>query len=387
MKIAIICSDFKKSNIRKFPWKYIYEIARYLDEKNEVVIITDTETDIDELRVNRVNQIFKIGKGETEELIKVLNEEAPDKCIMLLGLSSFIRKEFNINFPVYGVLTSPPYTVRELIKNIGFKDSLKYRRYTAIHYLNAIIPNFLVKKWSQKFEKIIFLSEYTRQGIIEKGCPTEKCVFIPIGIEKHFLDDPDILAVDKLRKDINPKNLPIIMYFTSPLTLRGTDTLVKAFAKVKLERECKLIFLSRVDYSELKSEEKNLKKIAERAGVSDSIKIISNYLNPNEIKEYLSIADIICLPFKIVISDVPVSILEAQSVGKHVISTNVACIPEILDKELVEPNDPKKLANAIVKLFNVAENENSHGNENKKYKDRYYDWREIGNKFTIVINN
>lgn len=387
MKIVIICTDFKKSNIRKFPWKYIYEIAEYLSRKNEIVVITDTESDISTFRVVNIAKIFKIGKGETEELIQILEEEAPDKCIMLLGITSYLRREFRIKVPLYGVFTSPPYKFGELIKNIGFKDSIKYRKYMTIHYLNSIVPSFLIKKWSDKFDKIIFLSEYTMQRIIEKGCHQDKCVLIPPGIERHFAEPPDFSSVNKLRKKINPDNYPVIMYFTSPLTLRGTDTLTKAFSKLRSEIKCKLIFLSRMDYDDLSSEEQYLKEIARKAGLLDSLDIISEHLSPTEIKNYLSVADIICLPFKIVLSDIPVSLLEAISVGKPVISTNVACIPEMIEGRglVVNANNDLELKDALNKLLNDPEMVQDLIRNGKKFIGNHPDWDDVGDLFQATI--
>jgi phosphatidyl-myo-inositol dimannoside synthase len=355
LKIAVICPEFKESNINKQPWKYIYEISRYLKEQgHNIFIITNSDEISNGIRTITVKKLFNPFKGETEEVLNILSQENPDKCVMLLGLTSFLRREFKIEQPVYGVFTSPLYSFRELLRNIGVKDSFKYRKYTAIHYINALIPKMFVKKWTKKFENIIFLSDYTRKKLVEKGLNSEKAVLIPSGIDKDFLNLPKAETVEKIRKQIDPENVPVIMYFTSPLTLRGTDTLVKAFGKVKKEMPCKLIFLSRVDYKELKDEEKVLRKIAEEYGVSDSIEIISKYLSREEIKEYLSAADIICLPFKIVISDVPVSILEAMAIGKPVISTNVACIPELLNGNgmIVKPNNHQELAGTILKLVN-----------------------------------
>ncbi len=355
MKIAVICPEFKESNINKQPWKYIYEISRYLKERgHDTFIITNSDEISNGIRIITVKKLFTPFKGETEEVLNILSQEKPDKCVMLLGLTSFLRKEFKIEQPVYGVFTSPLYSFGELLRNIGVKDSFKYRKYTTIHYINALIPKMFVKKWTKKFENIIFLSDYTRKKLVEKGLNSEKAVLIPSGIDKDFLNLPKAETVEKIRKQIDPENVPVIMYFTSPLTLRGTDTLVKAFGKVRKEMPCKLIFLSRVDYKELKDEEKVLRKIAKKCGVSDSIGIISKYLSREEIKEYLSAADIICLPFKIVISDVPVSILEAMALGKPVVSTNVACIPELLNGNgmVVKPNNHQELAGTILKLIN-----------------------------------
>ena len=35
--------------------------------------------------------------------------------------------------------------------------------------MNALIPNFLIKKWQSKFEKIVFLSNDTLKKLINKG--------------------------------------------------------------------------------------------------------------------------------------------------------------------------------------------------------------------------
>lgn len=380
MKIAVICHDFNRSNINKLPWKYIYKISSYLNLKHDVFILTDSEDKFEEIRTIYVKKIFVPLKGETKEVLDVLNQEKPDKCIMLLGLTSFLRREFKINIPVYGVFTSPIYSLIELLKNIGFKDSIKYRDYTVIHYLNSIIPNYFVKKWSPNFEKIIFLSEYTQKKLTEKGFPSSKTVIIPVGIEKHFFKPPDPVAVEKLKNHINPDGLPIIMYLTSPLTLRGTDALVKAFEEVLQRRSCKLIFLSRIDHEELYEEEKRLKNIAIQGGFFDSVKFISNFLTPEELKEHIAVADIICIPFKIVLSDIPISILEAMAIGKPIISTNVACIPEMVEGNglLVPANNKNELAISLIKVLDDHELAKSLISNGKSYTKIHPTWTQIG---------
>lgn len=390
MKIVIICPNFQKSNTRKLPWKYIYKIALNLSKKHEIVLITDSnKRDIDEIEIISVKKLFTPLKGETEELLNVIKQENPDKYIMLLGLTSFLRREFKIKKPVIGIFTSPVYSIRELIRNIGIKDSLNYRNYTGIHYINALIPNYFVRKWGNKFEKIVFLSDYTKEKLISKGLNENNTILIPLGIDKTFLKAPKIENVKSIKKEINPENIPVIMYFTSPLTLRGTDTLVKAFAKVRKKIPSKLIFLSRMDYGELSKEEKILKEIAKKEGISDSMEILSKYLNPEEIKEYLSAADIICLPFKIVISDVPVSILEAMAQKKPVISTNVVSIPEILKDNgiIVEPNNPDQLFDSILRILNDEELKNVLIGNSSNYMEIYPNWIHIGEIFNKIIKN
>lgn len=387
MKIAVICSDFKRSNINKLPWKYIHKISTCLDKDNQIVVITDTpENDINELKVLNTKKLFNPLRGETKELLDLLDQEQPDKCIMLLGLTSFLRKEFKIKQPTFGIFTSPIYNLKELISNIGIFNLFKYRKYTFIHVVNSLIPDYLVKKYSGSFEKIVFLSNYSCQKLVDKGFPKEKSVIIPVGVDEHFKEDTDIEELKKFQRNINPENIPLIMYFTSPLTLRGTDTLIKAFGDIRKEKKSKLIFLSRVDHPELQKEEKILRQLAIKNNISDSVEIISDYLSQDVLKNYLSAADLICIPFKIVISDIPVSILEAMSIGKPVISTKVACLPELLPNGiLVKANNPKNLADSLSRLVNDRNLSNNLGMNNKFLMEKYPSWDQIASNFKRII--
>lgn len=390
VKIIIICPDFQKSNIRKLPWKYVYEIAKYLSKKHRVTVITDSEkVDLDEIKIISLKRLFIPLIGETEELLNIIKKENPDKCIMLLGFSSFLRKDFKIDKSVIGIFTSPIYSINELITNIGIKNSVKYRKYTFIHYLNALIPEYLVRKWGSKFDKLIFLSKDTQNKLIEAGLPPEKAFFLPPGVDDEFFLSPKREDVNKIKIRINPENVPIIMYFTSPLTLRGTDILVKAFSRVRKRMNCKLVFLSRIDHTELLKEEEILNKIATIEGINDSIEIISAYLSLEQIKGYLATSNVVCLPFKIVLSDIPVSILEAMALEKPVISTNVACIPEILEKKgiTVNPNDPNDLADSLEQLINNKDLANNMGNKSGEYMQSYPNWDEIAEKFIEIVEN
>lgn len=372
------------------PWKYVHKIAIYISKKHEVLIITDSNiNDVNGVKIRSVNRLFAPLMGETDELLEVIQKENPNMCIMLLGLTSFLRKEFKINKPVIGIFSSPLYSINELIKNIGIKDTVKYWKYTLIHYLNALIPNFFVKKWESKFEKIIFLSTDSCKKFVDKGFPVEKAFFLPPGIDDEFLVYPEDDAINEVEKKINPEHLPIILYFTSPLTLRGTDVLVRAVGKVRKKMPCKLIFLSRVDNNELLMEEEILNTIAENKGIEDSVEIISKYLSPEQLKKYISTANIVCLPFKIVISDIPVSILEALALGKPVVSTNVGCIPSILKENgvIVNPNDPDDLADSFIRLLADDDLLNKIGIKSKKYMENYPNWIQIGEIFSVLIEN
>lgn len=386
MKVCVICFEFKEENLRRQPWKYIYEISKgFIKESIEVVLITNTESDdISGIKIRTVKNLNSF-IGETNEVLDILEYENPDVVIMNLGLTSFLRLNFKINTSVVGVLTSPIYSLKEVL-NVGIREYIKHYNHISIHFVGALIPRFLIRKFTNKFDYIVVLSEYNKKKLERIGIKTKVLTILP-GIDKFYLDIPDKNKVKNIKMKINPKNLPSVMYFTSPLTLRGTDTLIEAFSKIRSEKNSKLIILSRLEHKELINEENLLLKIAKNKGVYDSLKVISDYLTPKEIKEYICVADIICLPFKIVISDIPLSILEAMAMGKPVVSTNIGCIPEILNKSTVlsKPNNPNDLADKILQLLENKELSKYIGDNNKRYMKNYPNWEKTQKKFLGII--
>ena len=387
MKIGIICFDFNEKNIRKQPWKYVYEIAKGLiHHGHDVFIITDGDNgkySFDEIRIISVQKLFVPLIGEAREVLDLLEKENPDKVIMLLGLTSFLRVKFNIKQSVIGILTSPIYSPLEIIKNVGIYDFIKYRKYTFIHFINSLIPKILIKKWSERFDYIVVLSKKTKKRFIEKGVSYNKVIVIPPGIDGIFLNHTN----KDVKSNIIPNDKPIIMYYTSPLTLRGTDTLVKSLPYILNKKDVNLLILSRPDDEEVLKEEEKLKKIAKKLNVSNKLIIISKYLPPNEVKDYVNSADILVLPFKIVLSDVPLSILEAMALGKVVISTDVDGIPELLEGRgvIVKPNDPKELGEAIVSILNDGKLKEKLSKNAKEFIRCWKKWNEACEEFLKLL--
>jgi glycosyltransferase involved in cell wall biosynthesis len=246
----------------------------------------------------------------------------------------------------------------------------------------------MVKKWTNYFEKIIFLSNDTRKKMIERGLPLKSSILIPVGMDKDFLKLPDPVTVEAIEEKINPDNVPLIMYFTSPLTLRGTDILMEAFAQVRKENPCRLIFLSRRDNEELRKEEELLLEIAEREDVLDSVEFISRNLSPQEVKEYLCTSDMVCLPFKLVISDVPISILEAMALGKPVLSTEIASIPELLNGNgiMIPVNDKNRLKEKIMELLSSKELSKVLSEKGRSYMEDYHSWTDTGKLVETLLD-
>lgn len=388
MKVCVLCFDFKEGNLRKQPWCYVYQITKGLAEYgiDTCIISNGEDAVIENIRVRGVSYLTSI-LGESDDVIRVLDEEEPDLVIKLIGLTSFLRIRRRIFRPVIGILTSPIYTFREVI-GVGIDEFIRHGNYLWIHLIGSLLPDAFVRRSGRDYQTIVVLSENNRNRLAKTGITTN-IVTVPPGLDPFDFELPGLENVEKIRTEINPENLPLIFYFTSPLTIRGTDVLVKAFAQVRETIPAKLIFLSRMDYPELSKDISILKDLAAQKGVIDSIEFVTRTLSRNEVKEYLSTADVVCLPFKLVLSDVPISILEAITLGKPVISTDIAGIPAVLGERGYSSgqNDENALAEKILLTLKNSKKQGYISEFENRPLKYYPSWSMVAGEFHTVIEN
>jgi glycosyltransferase involved in cell wall biosynthesis len=288
-----------------------------------------------------------------------------------------------MNKPLIGILTSPIYELGEII-NVGFREFIKHFRYLFIHLINSVIPPIIIRKAAASFRLIIVLSITNKIRLEKYGINAKKVIFIPPAIDEMYLIPPAENEIEEFKKKINPSGLPTILYFGPPSTLRGIDVLIEAYAKICEKIPSKLILLLRIDDVESMKEENTLRKIINEKRVAKSTMIISGVLDKKEIIKYISIADLVCLPFKIVLSDVPLTVLEAMSLGKPIISTHVDGLADLLEGRglVIHPSNVKALSESLMILLR-----NSKLREILKEKtgNIYLSWQQVSESYISLM--
>jgi len=111
----------------------------------------------------------------------------------------------------------------------------------------------------------------------------------------------------------------------------------------------------------------------------DNEVIFTSPILNREIPAFLSAAKIrgvLCLPS--LHEGIPRCLLEAMSMGVPVIATKVGGVPELIHHEktgiLVPPRDPKKLAEAIIRLLTDYELSRKIGRQGKLVVRSRYSW-------------
>lgn len=395
MKICIVCYGFREHNIRLQPWRYISEIAKgLLSKKIDVTLITDGPTErhlIDSIPVNHLENLRKFPFKKNKELITLIKSEKPD--IILWSISPidylYMNTFKHINIPIIGMFTGPIYKLSDITR-IGIQEIIQNLNFLSVHIMYASMPSFFIRNLANApyFNKIFVMSRKNKEILENLGVQKDKVVHIPAGIDEYDLIKPaDCHSIaNKYKLDNNSFNF---LYFGSPITIRGIDSLIKAVSKAKNDYpNIKLIILSRRRGNELSREELFVQSLIKKLDIEKNIQIISGFLDKEDVKKFISYSDAIALPFKIVPSDVPTSILESMAMGKTVISTDIDGIPELLEDGrglAIEPNNDRDL---IKKLIYCVENQYSIKNMGEKselYMADYPKWNDVSKSVIDAI--
>lgn len=402
MKVCLVCFGFKKANIRLQPWRYIYEISRRMSNFGIVVeIITDgyptlpRKEGLDGITIYRLRQLRSIPFRRNRELIDLFGNESPDVILWSIGNTSFyfLRTLREINKPIIGLWMGTSYNLMKIL-HLGFGEMIRNFKLIYIYLIGLLMPSFLIEKVLRlpSLKGIIVLNENSKRELIGYGFSPYNIYVIPPGITKDDLEIPKTDEIEKLRKELElDKNTFVVLYIGSPLSLRGTDTLIDAISlNYKKIPDLKLVFLSRRGATDLCKEENYIKKLCKAHGIDDSIKIISGFLDRNDVKKFILLSDVIALPFKLVQADTPISILEVMALGKPLISTKVDGIPDLLKDGLgylINPNDPKELAYSIFILYSNPKLRKDMGELARENMLKYPTWDQINETVISLIYN
>jgi glycosyltransferase involved in cell wall biosynthesis len=89
-------------------------------------------------------------------------------------------------------------------------------------------------------------------------------------------------------------------------------------------------------------------------GLADDLEIWVDRMSREDMFARLKNTNIIVLPFKMVSSDMPLTVLEALSLGVPVITTRVDGLPELVNGGrgiLVHPNRPEEIVEQMLLLY------------------------------------
>lgn len=234
----------------------------------------------------------------------------------------------------------------------------------------------------RKADEIITVTEGCKKSLIQNNILSQKITVIPNGVNTEiyrFLGDKN-----GLRKRFNVEDRFIITYAGTHGYIHGVETIIQASKLLKNQRKFLFLLIGEG------SEKNRIIQMAKELKLNN-VKFLGQ-MEPKKLNKFLSISDIGIVTLR----NIPVS-EKALSVK---MLTYMACkLPTIfsgngISGEIVEdsnsgictePENPDKLVEAIMELYNNQEIRLRYGKNGRKYVESHYSRAKLAERFEEVL--
>lgn len=226
-----------------------------------------------------------------------------------------------------------------------------------------------------------------------------------INFFKHIIPKTDsIITISEGNKNrlinnfrVNPNTIKVIRLFVDCDDYHKNDNVnvltVGRFTWRKgyhiLFKAIKLINRQNVKFIIVGFGDLDVRRLAEKYGVSDKV-IIYNKMDQNQLKYFYNNSDIFCLPSiptkKEGDEGIPVVLIEAMAYNLPIAASNCGDVSEIVSNILVKPNNPEKLAKALIMLIDNPTLRKKMGALNRTKILKYYNVKNINALYKHLIN-
>lgn len=344
--MTIVCEGFNDSSIRLQPWRHIYELCRFMIRKGvSIKIFSDMAKGkgpserVDDIEVLHVNRLLWLPIIKRRKMLRLLEESHADvilwsgrplSCMSLARLSK-VKK------PVVWMVEAGVHDVRSVLRLSMREIWSRHHRFLWNDILNALFPRRLIRSVanSSSVAKIVVPSRFVKDWLLAMGVSQGKISVVQSTVDECFRRQL-LPSVDtcKSAQGLDKKDL-VVAYMGSPCTIRGSDTLVRSISMVLANRriDLKCLILSRRPMEStrghLRSEEEYLVNLVRELGLEDIVEIVSGTLDRQKLMWLIQASDVVVFPFKLLQAEIPISILEAMSLRKVVVTTRIRTLQEI----------------------------------------------------------
>lgn len=320
MRVVFCIYGYSPEVERLQPWLTVHQVASVLIASGwEVHLITDVD-ERPTLTGMQHHYVRTMRPSNAAEVRTVLDAVAPDRVIVLttpmnLMFSGWYRF---VRCPLFAFLAYPFYTHAELARalpHLRREDFVTYGRH-------ALVPKFLWARTLRKYySAVIAQSGKTAARVAQAAGPGVAAHGLQAGLDLNFWT-PAATEPPRTRAFMR------FLYVGSPKAIRGFDVLLGAFQRLG-KHEVELRILARgstpAEVSELR------RRIDARVGdMRDRIEVVGGWMEREQYREELRTADVAVLPFVLVPSELPVSVIECIACGTPVIGTDIDGLPDAI---------------------------------------------------------
>lgn len=374
MKVVFCLSDFTESNRFLQPWLTIYHISMWLAENGfQVHVITDRVTFLN-LSGIHIHFVKSLRNRHENDILSIIDEIKADCVITTVTPISLVMNSWyakikharKIAFFSYSFYTSPE--IWKSMRYLSLRDKYQFGR-------QAIISSSLsVKMLKKNFDCAICQSSRTKKRI-------ESLIkdFIVYKIDPGI--DLDIWTYSHKRDNDNTR----LLYTGSPLKIRGFWNVLNAFSNIE-RKDITLKILAR---GARRCEIKKIMRYITAKKLHSSISVVGGWSDLNFLKNEIRNADLLLLPFVLVPSELPVTLMESIASGTPVLVSDIDGLSEAVgDAGVVTPHaDVSSLGKAILDFHRNRPGRNSLHSACLKKREKMRTWKYVGKIWENVLTS
>jgi glycosyltransferase involved in cell wall biosynthesis len=223
---------------------------------------------------------------------------------------------------------------------------------------------------------------------VDQGVDPDSVSVIPNGVDVDRFGDVPAAAVTDVRRKYGATGRPTLLFVGTIMPRKGVDDLVRAVGHLVTDRGLTDLRAVVAGEDELDGEyTAEVRGIVGDLGVEDNV-TFPGFVPEEDLAPLYAAADAFVMPSRE--EGFGMTITEAMAAGTPVVGTRVGGIPRQVDDGhqgyLVEPNDPKGLANAIGDVLRDAPERRRMG-ESARERAETYSWGSIAERFERVYRS
>jgi len=240
----------------------------------------------------------------------------------------------------------------------------KWMEFTDMNPLNAFLHDLLERMiYSLSFDAYACVSESTKKNLV-RVIGSKKNIFrVYNGFDYALFNPKNYKRIDKKRLGLN-ENSFVCLAYGRPGVSKGFDYLIKAVPEVKIKNFQLLLIMSN------DRRYNHITNLINKLKLRNKIKVL-NPVQINELPRYIKTADCVVVPS--LTEGFGYSAVEACAMGKPVVVSNTASLPEVVFGKyvLVKPRSSEAIATGVEMVYNkaYAQTEKKHFTIQKNVND------------------
>lgn len=255
----------------------------------------------------------------------------------------------------------------------------------------GVIRNRRVVSWLEKLEmflyrqatSIVTVTEAFRNNLIERGIPPRKIFTIPNGADVKFwspIDDPA-----DLRQSLGLKDSFVVLYIGAHGISHALGRILDSAVQLKNQENMHFLFVGEgAEKAELvrRANELRLKNV-----------LFHEPVNKEGVRRFYTLADICLVPLRnipLFDSFIPSKMFEIMAMERPIVGSVRGEAADILRRSksalVVEPENPKAIAESILYLYHHGKKRRAMGQEGRKFVAENYSRRSTANKYLEVLS-